>query len=324
MSESSPLPTGKRSRSLKYLLVAGFFLAIAAGCYIYLFKYRSVGEGPAGPAVKRELFESVWTDRPVLLLGIGDSVTAGFGAEKGYSYFDRLVANPPDEFPEMRDICLNRVLPNLSTLNLSVSGSTSLQHAAKQLPRIPVSNSDTFGIVVMTTGGNDIIHDYGRRAPREGAMYGASHSQAKPWIASFEARLETMLDVVESRFPGGCAIFLANIYDPTDGVGDIEQTGLPAWPDGTSILADYNAAIARIAEKRDSVYLVDMRSAFLGHGIHCTQFWQNYYRSDDPHYWYYYNLEDPNHRGYDAIRRLFLNRIADVREVIQGNLHRRE
>ncbi len=26
----------------------------------------------------------------------------------------------------------------------------------------------------------------------------------------------------------------------------------------------------------------------------------------DPHYWFYFNLEDPNERGYDAIRRLFL------------------
>lgn len=29
-----------------------------------------------------------------------------------------------------------------------------------------------------------------------------------------------------------------------------------------------------------------------------------------PHYWYYVNLEDPNERGYDAIRRMFLIQIA--------------
>ena len=33
---------------------------------------------------------------------------------------------------------------------------------------------DTFGLVVMTTGGNDVIHHYGRTAPSEGAMYGAT------------------------------------------------------------------------------------------------------------------------------------------------------
>ncbi|HUT13256.1 MAG TPA: hypothetical protein VMY42_22395 [Thermoguttaceae bacterium] len=33
-------------------------------------------------------------------------------------------------------------------------------------------------------------------------------------------------------------------------------------------------------------------------------------RPEDPHYWYAQNLEDPNVRGYDAIRRLFLIEMA--------------
>jgi hypothetical protein len=45
-------------------------------------------------------------------------------------------------------------------------------------------------------------------------------------------------------------------------------------------------------------------------GIHCTQFWREHYRRDDPHYWYADNLEDPNIRGYDAIRRVFLLEMA--------------
>ena len=27
---------------------------------------------------------------------------------------------------------------------------------------------------------------------------------------------------------------------------------------------------------------------------------------EDPYHWYFHNIEDPNPRGYDAIRRLFL------------------
>ena len=37
-----------------------------------------------------------------------------------------------------------------------------------------------------------------------------------------------------------------------------------------------------------------------------------------PHYWYAENLEDPNVRGYDAIRRLFLIEIAKVAEELAG------
>jgi hypothetical protein len=51
---------------------------------------------------------------------------------------------------------------------------------------------------------------------------------------------------------------------------------------------------------------------FLGHGIYSLQFWNRHYRSDDPRYWYWDNFEDPNNRGYDAIRRLFLIEMAKV------------
>lgn len=53
-----------------------------------------------------------------------------------------------------------------------------------------------------------------------------------------------------------------------------------------------------------------MHGTFLGHGIHCLKFWLSHYRAEDPRYWYYDNLEDPNDRGYDALRRVFLHAMA--------------
>lgn len=47
----------------------------------------------------------------------------------------------------------------------------------------------------------------------------------------------------------------------------------------------------------------------MGHGIHCREEDNPHYDADDPSYWYWVNLEDPNRRGYDAIRRVFLNAI---------------
>lgn len=247
-----------------------------------------------------------------MLVGLGDSVTAGFGARKGYGYFDRLVRNPLDEFRDMQRINLSAVLPGFSVTNLAVSGSTSMEHVDRQLPLLPVSDSNVLGLVVLTTGGNDLIHNYGRTPPREQAMFGVSWADAEPWIKNFEARLEFMLAEITRRFPGGCHIFLANIYDPTDGAGDIQRAGLPPWKDGLRILASYNDVIARSAARHDHVHLVNLHAAFLGHGIHCTQFWTRHYRPDDPYYWYHLNLEDPNERGYDAIRRLFLIEMTKV------------
>lgn len=318
---SQTLRRPHRSRRLLLLVVPGGVAIVAALFYVEYWHRRPVGSGPAGPAVDRAAFAQIWSRRPAELLGFGDSITDGLGSTQGNSYFARLVNNPADEFPDIQDVCLQNVLPGLTATNVSVSGTDSLEHRDWLLQRIEPRDGDTFGIIVATIGGNDVIHMYGRTPPREGAMYGATLEQAQPWIANFEVRLNAILDGLGSRFPGGYHIFLANIYDPTDGSGDIANAGLPAWPEGLHVLAAYNAVIARTADRRADTTLVDIRSAFLGHGIHCRQFWHPHYDSADPHYWYFDNLEDPNDRGYDAIRRLFLTEMA---RVLPGRLAGRD
>lgn len=306
----------KRSRRLVGIILAGSMLVALGAFYRHYWLIHPVGSGPAGRAVDRSLFEMTWTDRPVVLLGLGDSVTDGFGASGGRSYFERLVKNPTDEFDDMLGINLRVVIPNLEVHNLAMSGTTSQELVDYQLPRLSDVDGTAFGIVVMTTGGNDIIHNYGQTPPHEGAMYGATFEQAVPWIANFETRLGGILDVVTQHFSSGSAIFLANIYDPTDGIGDTVNAGLPCWPDGLRIHAAYNRVIADAAQHRRNVFLVDMRGEFLGHGIHSRQFWQAFYNSEDPGYWYFDNLEDPNDRGYDALRRLFLHEMSATLPII--------
>jgi lysophospholipase L1-like esterase len=277
-----------------------------------------MGTGPAGPPVACEPFQAVWSERKILLLAIGDSVTAGFGVDAPYNYVLRLLDNPPDEFSDMQGLCLRAVLPNITMQNIAVSGSTSLQHEAhiEDDSRFPVHPEDVFGLVVITTGGNDIIHNYGRTPPREGAMYGATLEQARPWITNFRERLDRMVAGINAKFPGGCLIFLADIYDPTDGVGDAPSVFLPAWQDCMKILDAYNAILRECPTHHDNVIAVPMHRVFLGHGIHCSQWWRAMYCRDDPTYWFHDNLEDPNIRGYDAIRRVFLNAIAEKRDAL--------
>ena len=83
--------------------------------------------------------------------------------------------------------------------NLAVSGATSLQHEQAIASRLQRQPDDVFGLVVTTTGGNDLIHDYGRTPPREGAMYGASLQQAMPWIEAYRQRLDRVIDDAEGR-----------------------------------------------------------------------------------------------------------------------------
>jgi lysophospholipase L1-like esterase len=299
-----------RQRRLLILSVLGLLLIASASAYIQFWLARPIGSGPAGPAVANEAFKKTWTDRPVLLLGIGDSITAGLGSEKkSHGFFERLAKNPDDEWSDMDGRSLGAVLPQLELMNLAISGSTSLQH--EQIIEKLEPRDDVLGLVVMTTGGNDLIHNYGRTAPREGAMYGATLAEAQPWIDNFEARLNRMLDHLDEKFSAGCLIYLADIYDPTDGVGDAPSVFLPDWPDGLAIHAEYNRVLHQVCEERKNVFLVPLHATFMGHGSHCRQFWRACYRSDDPHYWFWQNIEDPNDRGHDAIRRAFLNAIVE-------------
>ncbi len=313
ITTASTEPPLRRKLPRLFVLLAIGILVIGATVVYRHYRYaRPLGNGPSGPVVSREAFASIWSGRPVVLLGLGDSVTQGLGASPGRTYFQRLAKNPSDEFENMRGLALSHVLPQLKPINLAISGTTSIECVDYQLPKLQTYDAETFGVVVMTTGGNDAIHNYGRTPPREGAMYGAKASEIGEWVQNFDSRLDTIASRVRETFPGGCHLFIANIYDPTDGDGDIENAGLPPWPDGLQVVAAYNEVLARFADRHRDVTLIDMRAAFLGHGIHCTHFWHRHYRADDPHYWYWDNLEDPNDQGYDAIRRLFLIEIARV------------
>lgn len=297
----------------QFVLVIGLLAVVA--WYFTIGRYRhTMGSGPAGPGVEDTAFQRTWSTNPVVLLGIGDSITAGFGATPKHSYFELLIQNDDATTPDMKGRELRRVLPGLQIVNRSVSYTISEEHLRDQLPSIKIYPTNTTGIVVITTGGNDLIHDYGRSQPRDGAMYGCTPAQTLEWKESYRGRLQKILEGVKQKFPGGCEIFLANIYDPTDGVGDIEHANilLPAWNDGMFALQSFNTVIAEVCAADSHVHLIDIHRLFLGHGIHCGDQFKPHYQRDDPHYWYFENLEDPNDRGYDAVRRAFLLEMVKV------------
>jgi lysophospholipase L1-like esterase len=307
----------KRRLSKPFVIVVSIILVLAgfAGLSVYFDLGLTMGTGKAGPDVPIEPFKKVWSEKKIQLLGLGDSITAGFGVPKGYGYFDMLVKNPDNNMPDMAGRDLSIVFPKLLAENKSVSGSDSKHHLEKQIGKIAAYPADVFGVVVITTGGNDLIHSYGKNPPKECAMYGATLEQAKPWIDNYQSRLEQIILQIKSKFPGGCEIFIADIYDPSDGTGDTKKwlTGLPKWKDGEAILKCYNDIIENSAEKYKNVHFVGIHDEFLGHGIHCKKFWLRNYKFSDSHYWYNLGiLEDPNLRGYDAIRRLFLQEMIEV------------
>ena len=303
-----------RPERVMLLLVVAVLAVLGAYHWRASRRMPPMGSGPAGPAVPAEPFERVWHEGDVVLLGLGDSITRGFGASQGRSYFSLLIRNAADATPDMKGRELRRVFPKLKAQNLSVNYSTSVGHVTRQVPGIPQFGSEVRGVVVITSGGNDLIHPYGKKPPSDGELYGCTLEQAERWQVTFKRRLRGIVEGVNAKFPGGCEIFLANVYDPTDGVGDIEHANLPLppWRDGEKVLALWNRTIAEVCDAYGHVHLVDIHAPFLGHGIHCRDKGNPHYRAGDPHYWFFDNLEDPNDRGYDAIRRAFLLKMIEV------------
>lgn len=312
-------------KTAKRLLILLAVLAGVAGIVLYsgydlilIASGLPVGKGPAGPQVPAEPFAHEWSQRQVMLLGVGDSITWGLGASGGGTYFDLLQKNNDSLYPDMAGRELARVLPNIRSLNVARNYTTTSDHITRQLATIPTFDPNTFGIVVVTSGGNDIIHDYGRTPARDGAMYGCTLEQARPWCDNLDSRIRKLIVGIKERFPGGCVILLANVYDPTDGKGlprvfGLERgIGFAPWPDAIGVLDLVNSKIEHIPADFDNVYLVDIHGVMLGHGIYCKNRFARYHCKSDPTFWYYDNLEDPNPRGYDAIRRVFLLKIAET------------
>lgn len=289
-----------------FLIVGTICLAV----WLYFRHARPIGSGSAGSLVSQKTFDSRWTARPVVLLGLGDSATQGKGATPAHGYFQRLIINPPDEFSDMRGICLTQVIPQLQTVNLAAADSTSIDCVELQLPQLKAYPADTFGIVVITVGVNDILQDCGRSPPQDGAMYGATLNDINRFVGGFDQRLETIYQRVHDTFPGGYQIYLANIPDPADGDEAIQLPGLPIWTDWQYLLTSYNRILSLFVEHHRYITLVDLQTTFHGHGIHCTHFWLESYQKQDPHFWYTPDLSSHNERGHDAIRRQFLTEMT--------------
>jgi hypothetical protein len=109
-------------RRLLWLGAIGLLLVAAVLGYRYFWLGRPLGQGPAGPTVASEAFGRVWSDRKVVLLGFGDSVTAGYGATTGHSFF---LEDPHDRgYDAIRRLLLiemSRVVPQRLAARVSSS-----------------------------------------------------------------------------------------------------------------------------------------------------------------------------------------------------------
>jgi len=83
-------------------------------------------------------------------------------------------------------------------------------------------------------------------------------------------RLHAILNQVQRRFPGGCEIFLANIYDPTDSVG---MSSMRTFCCRRGPMESLRWKVSMPLSPRPAglirMCICDLRALFLGHGMHC-------------------------------------------------------
>jgi lysophospholipase L1-like esterase len=162
-----------------------------------------------------------------------------------------LARNDDTVWPEFAGRDLATLHPGIEARFLAEDGATTETVIASQLEPIETLDRESETLVTLTVGGNDLL-----------GLIGASPGEGNDRLRHIVVNLEGIVSAVRDHLDRA-TILVANVYDPTDGTGDLEGTRLAAremkW------LADYNAAVARVCAARGA-RLVDLHRHFLGHG----------------------------------------------------------
>lgn len=242
---------------------------------------------------------------PARVVFLGDSITAGYGASKQKLSYPRLLKeNDDDTWPDAADLDFPGLYgADPEIVDVSQPGATTGSMVGQQLPDVTSSLGDTVSgttVVIVTIVGNDV----------QGILL--TPDQADETIVSITDNLAEFYDYFADpvRFPDGSFVYLANVYEPSDGVGQADECfyGLDL-SSALDTLDQVNAATLAQAQER-GVAWIDMHGHFLGHGYHASESDNPYYEADDPSLWFADDCIHPNDRGHHEIRRLFWYALA--------------
>jgi len=226
-----------------------------------------------------------------MYVALGDSMSideyAGGPGRGAASLFFR---NHPD-WPEFEGRDLHALFPDLEFELLAFDGATSEGVLSLQVPALRRLRGRV-KVITLTAGGNDLL-----------SYFGISRRQGEQAAGHLRVRLARILEACCDAVGRVSCILVGNIYDPTEGTGEVSDSGFPPWTDSTHVLKLFNQTVAEVAHDFP-VQLVDIYSHFLGHGVRTQEPTSSHYRPRDPTVWYT-QLVEPNARGAHEIRRLF-------------------
>lgn len=236
---------------------------------------------------------------------VGDSITAGTGASnRNLPYTMLLRENDDETWPTAADLDFGGIYDEEpEVIDEALGGATTASLVAKQLPHVTEALGDQVSgvtAVVVTIAGNDVQ-----------ALI-AKPSKTEETTENILENLGEFYDYFQDpeRFPDGSVIFLANVYEPSDGVGQYDDCfyGLNLESVLESLQYVNEATLAQAKER--NVAWIDMHGHFLGHGFYSEDEDNPYYQADDPSLWFSDDCIHPNDRGHHEIRRLMWYALA--------------
>ncbi len=267
----------------------------------------------AGPRVRGHASVIPSTLRPtdaVRLIVMGDSISAGVGASgrSTTSYGALLGANSTTRWPDAMSLDLAaRFGHAVPVVNVAVGGATTGSMRADQPGMLRTRLSlpvRGHSVVVITIGGNDL-----QLAIISGNPEGAVLNSA---INNIRQAVQFLQD--PANFPDGVSLYIAAVYDPSDGEGFVEgcffNLRLPTFITG---LNTWRARYIALGQEM-GFGVIDALGHFHGHGHNFMHTDNPYYDTADPSGWFS-DCIHPNDRGHHELRRLFFEAIDGTYRV---------
>lgn len=235
---------------------------------------------------------------PKMIIFLGDSITAGAGSWDDDEDYASLLVNNTNTWPDWDGIDLATRYPGIDVVDFSKSGAWTGTVLNNQIDQLEAQLSLPFEgevLVVITIGGNDL----------QSVLMNPSsvEDRLEKTVNNWRKIAEYFLD--EEHFPDGSFVLMANVYEPTDAVGQTENCffGLNI----SSLLPSLHDANTQLRDLGEEVgfSVLDMRGTFLGHGFNYSDPTTPHYNDDDPSLWLSSGCIHPNPRGHHEIRAMF-------------------
>jgi lysophospholipase L1-like esterase len=246
-----------------------------------------------GDSVSIDLYPALDAGQIDVAVALERTTTAGNVAPLGAASLT--YQNSEELWPDEIGNDLISRFPGIERANLAEDGATIGDVFGEQLTQ--VEDTDEPVLITLTVGGNDLLSAFGSH-PKKGLLEKIERDIAEAY--------DFLVDHLRGRFPHGTLI-VNTIYDPSDRSGRIPGVYDELGPLPLEILDRMNDHIRALAIGTPRVLLADLYAHFLGHGVSV---------GDDDRWYWKRSLIEPNARGANEIRRLWLE-VVDSHEASQ-------